>query len=93
MQIKNKQLEGFRDLTASHTMVTSEDLLISASGIAVGLPIGKPGEFFSAIRNGDWTGSTTYSAPAGFTVEGWNRLACFRDSYNSNLSTWVSTRC
>ncbi len=70
MQIKNKQLEGYKDLSASYVMATSQNLLISADGIEVSLPAGQAEDFFFVFRKGDWTGSTTYTASPGFTVDG-----------------------
>lgn len=70
MQIKNKQLAGFRTLTSSYVMQHSEDLLVSADGVSIVLPSALDGDFFTTLVDGTWTGTTLYVPPTGFTVQG-----------------------
>ena len=70
MQLKNKQLAGYRQLATSYAMSFTEDLLVTAPNVSITLPTAQDGDFFTSLTHGGWSGSTTYSAPTGFTVNG-----------------------
>lgn len=95
MQIKNKQLAGFRTITSSYVMTYSEDVLVSAGGINVVLPPALDGDFFTAVKEGSWSGITTYIPASGFTVNGLTTPLELSDSIQEckfilNGTDWVT---
>jgi hypothetical protein len=80
MQIKNKQLEGYKEISVNYVMPRAEDLVVASDGLNITLPVVQDGDFFRVLFAASTKGTSTFAAPVGFTVDG-------AATFNTNAGT------